>query len=451
MNFCGPADTDLPIDPNSPTPVNNTPVPRPSARDLTPLVGVVSNRSGIAPAHFLPFQAYAAKTDCVIGIRMVESASTGLVQAGYPTKNFLVKGKSASWGPQAGLICVNQGFSKLEGRDAARIEKYEALVRHCVSQGHASAGPLVLPRERLDALQDLLCRQARDQADGNQAYGNQACNKQTPGLGKRQDAPAFAITDAPNGDLVIDARGPSGTSYRFEGRLTAPLQYRIDYEGKPLQVLFPAVPKLGGEQALPTSPYRPLPLTADYDLLLVGPAMASLGADDNLPLHEVHPARAIELYSHYSRASRKDVIATSGVNPYYQKSFFDKEDKLLGNVSRRIAHMIPEINRHVVGPDAPWVVHHNADSGSPATDPASNYPATFFLPRKIGRFDEICIVEDSRTLSELITSAKAAGYHMPVNPAWSGEPGLDRNSVYRPSFRRARQKLAVNLPPRHRA
>ncbi len=432
MSFHGSAEIDHPIDPNTPTPVT-----QPGGRDLSSLLGVLENQSGIAPAHLLPFQAYAAKTDCVIGVRMVESTATGLIQAGYPTKNFLVKGKSASWGPQAGLICVNQGFSKLEDRDAARIEKFNGLVRHCVAQGHASVGALVLPRERLEALQGLLSRQA----------GNQANDQ-----GRRQDAPAFAIADTlDGGDIVIDARGPSGASYRFEGRLTAPLQYRIDYEGKPLQVLFPAVPKPGGEQAAPASPYRPLPLTADYDLLLVGPAMASLGADDNLPLHEVHPAKAIELYSHYSRASRKDVIATSGVNPYYQKSFYKKEDKLLGNVSRRIAHMIPEINRHVVGADAPWVVHHNADSGSPATDPASNYPATFFLPRKIGRFGEICVVEDSQTLSELITTAKAAGYHMPVNPVWSGEPGLDRDSVYRPSFRRARQALAVNLPSRHRA
>lgn len=100
--------------------------------------------------------------------------------------------------------------------------------------------------------------------------------------------------------------------------------------------------------------------------------------------------------------------------------FYEKEDKHLGNASPRIKQMIDLINHRLVG-NGEKVVHHNADSGSPATDVAANYPATFFLPTKLGRFDEICMIHDSKEMAELVKTAKDSGYHVPLNPLWEKE------------------------------
>lgn len=84
------------------------------------------------------------------------------------------------------------------------------------------------------------------------------------------------------------------------------------------------------------------------------------------------------------------------------------------------------------------MVHHNADSGSPATEVADNYPATFFLPAKLGRFNEISIIRDSREMAELIKTAKDSGYHVPLNPLWEKEV----TTVRRSDFTLAKNRLS---------
>lgn len=61
-------------------------------------------QTGIVPSHLVPLQEIAAQTNSIIGVRPVETVAIGLIEAGHPTKNFHIKGKSANWGPQAGLI-----------------------------------------------------------------------------------------------------------------------------------------------------------------------------------------------------------------------------------------------------------------------------------------------------------------------------------------------------------
>lgn len=99
--------------------------------------------------------------------------------------------------------------------------------------------------------------------------------------------------------------------------------------------------------------------------------------------------------------------------------------------------MIGLINQKLVG-EGERVVHHNADSGSPATEVAANYPTTFFLPAKLGRFDEISIIHDSREMAELIKTAKDSGYHVPLNPLWEKEV----TNVRRSAFTQAKNSLA---------
>ncbi|WP_242522221.1 hypothetical protein [Pseudomonas orientalis] len=102
--------------------------------------------------------------------------------------------------------------------------------------------------------------------------------------------------------------------------------------------------------------------------------------------------------------------------------------------------MINIINRKLVG-DAEQVVHHSADSGNPFTDVSANYPVTFFLPAKLGRFDEISIICDAREMAEFINTAKDSGYHLPLNPLWEKEVV----EVRRPDFIRAQNLIQLKL------
>ncbi|EPE2434472.1 type III secretion system adenylate cyclase effector ExoY, partial [Pseudomonas aeruginosa] len=57
---------------------------------------------GVPVEHALRMQAVARQTNTVFGIRPVERIVTTLIEEGFPTKGFSVKGKSSNWGPQAG-------------------------------------------------------------------------------------------------------------------------------------------------------------------------------------------------------------------------------------------------------------------------------------------------------------------------------------------------------------
>ena len=63
------------------------------------LVDRVKDETGIVPSHLAPLQDNAMTTNSIIGIRPVETVATGLIEAGHPTKDFHIKGKSANKSP----------------------------------------------------------------------------------------------------------------------------------------------------------------------------------------------------------------------------------------------------------------------------------------------------------------------------------------------------------------
>lgn len=52
---------------------------------------------GVPVEHALRMQAVARQTNTVFGIRPVERIVTTLIEEGFPTKGFSVKGKSSNW------------------------------------------------------------------------------------------------------------------------------------------------------------------------------------------------------------------------------------------------------------------------------------------------------------------------------------------------------------------
>lgn len=369
----------------------------------TALVERLRSKTGIVPSHLIKLQSIAREHRCLIGVRPVDRFATDLIEAGYPTKGFHIKGKSANWGPQAGFICVDQRFSKLENKPNL-VPKFDLQVQSCIKDGYAKKISLVLLKSRVDKLV-------------------------TAGLiflGKR---------DSHGIPVNLEAKAPSGKVYTFDvlhvyrGGEEA---YEIAYQGKAVAVLAP--PKDGAN-----------PLTADYDLFVIGPRWEDFGVQDKLPLsdvsHNVFKARRRRDYKHLPESLQREYDDPA--------VYHAREDKDVGNASLRVREMIPLINRGLAGDGEP-VVHHNADSASPATDPDANYPLTFVMPQKIGRFDMICIVHDKHELVELIVSATEAGYYVPRNPMWENEVTQVRSKSF--GFWRNMEQLnqVAGAAPRNR-
>ncbi|RTX94332.1 adenylate cyclase [Pseudomonas sp. C 49-2] len=360
----------------------------------------IREKTGMVPSHLVPLQNIAAATNTIIGVRPVETVATGLIEAGHPTKDFHIKGKSANWGPQAGLICTDQAFSKLEKfkEDApGKLTRANEQIQECIRDGHAVAVPLEISGNRLGELMKLgqITQLATNAYDGTRHFG---------------------------------ARGPSQQLYAFEGKRTSASEdsYLIFHQGKSIEVLA----KHEGGKAL----------TADYDLHMVAPHLSDFGPQDRIPIpdvaHSVFKQRIDRYRQHQPDPGSSQVPETLRADYESAAHFYQKEDPDLGNVTPRIKQMIELINQRLVG-NGERLVHHNADSGSPATEVAANYPATFFLPTKLGRFDEISIINNSKEMAELITTAKDSGYHVPVNPLWEREVvGIKRSG-----FTHAQERL----------
>ncbi|AIR63957.1 adenylate cyclase [Cedecea neteri] len=335
----------------------------------------MKDKTGIVPAHLIPLQKVASEHNCIIGVRPVDKLATALIEAGHPTKGFHIKGKSASWGPQAGFICVEQRFSKLENASPERIAKSNLQTQACITEGHAAAVPLEVSQSRLHDLfeQGLIDKLSLENASGVSH---------------------------------LRASGPGGERYAFEARRLpgcGEARYQISHQGVPLQVLAPHA--------------EARPFTADYDLLVIAPHVSELGPEDNLQVPDVSHQVFRQRLENYRTLPEHQALRGDYDNP---ASFYRKSDDEIGNASERARRMIGVLNQALVG-EGEKVVHHATDSANPVTDPESNYPATFALPHKIGRFDPLCIIENKDDLAELVLQAKNAGYHVPLNPLWEKE------------------------------
>lgn len=360
--------------------------------EMQMLVDPIKDKTGLAYKHLLPLQRLANEINCIISIRPVNKLATELIESGYPTKGFRIKGKSSSWGPQAGFICEEQRFSKLEDASVECIGKYNQQVKQCIREGHAASAELMINKKRLNSLLDK---------------------------GVIDDF-SFENTD---GICSFKAQGPSGKYYFFGAKkllYSNDETYLISHESKPIRVLAPAV--------------NALAFTADYDLLIISPHISDLGSQDNLPVPDV----AHKVFHYRVNSYHKELPSNHElIQDYYNHaSFYKKEDTDIGNTSERVRQLIDLINIKLVG-DGERVVHHGTDCSNPTTDLSTNYPATFALPIKIGRFDKLCIIDNSDELKELINEARSSGYYIKINPLW--EKDLGKINAY--SFESSRNQL----------
>lgn len=322
-----------------------------------------SHGVGIPPEHALRMQVVAKEQNTVFGIRPVERMVTTLIEEGYPTKGFSVKGKSANWGPQAGFICVDQRLSKRENRDAAEIDKLNLAVAKGMKSCAYTQVDLRISHQRIGEL-------IRD-------FG-----LESHGIGPQ---------------LLLRAEGPSGNPYEFVARQENDGLYRISRQGEQQAIQVLSNPECG------------LPMTADYDLFLVAPPIEEYGQGGR----DARPNTAVK-------------YQPLPDDPHTTMSFYDREDFTRGNITSRIRDLIDALNGTLGRGEHRDMFHHSDDAGNPVSSMGDNFPATFYLPRamehrsgnEVMQFDEVCVVPDQQSFSLLVECIKENGYHFNAHPDW---------------------------------
>ena len=103
-------------------------------------LGLNHKKQGIPEADLISLANYAREKNKIILFRPVEFIAKSLhEEKKYPTKDFNIKGKSASWGAWAGFIPIDQAYSKLASASIEQVQKYNKNVRACIKQGYAIA------------------------------------------------------------------------------------------------------------------------------------------------------------------------------------------------------------------------------------------------------------------------------------------------------------------------
>lgn len=330
---------------------------------------------GVPVEHALRMQAVARQTNTVFGIRPVERIVTTLIEEGFPTKGFSVKGKSSNWGPQAGFICVDQHLSKRENRDTAEIRKLNLAVAKGMDGGAYTQTDLRISQQRL--------------AELVRNFG--------------------LVADGVGPVRLLTAQGPSGKRYEFEARQEPDGLYRISRLGRSEAVQVLASPACG------------LAMTADYDLFLVAPSIEAHG-NGGLDARRNTAVR-------YTPLGAKDPLSEDG--------FYGREDMARGNITPRTRQLVDALNDCLGRGEHREMFHHSDDAGNPGSHMGDNFPATFYLPwameHRLGeesvRFDEVCVVADRKSFSLLVECIKGNGYHFTAHPDW--------NVPLRPSFQEA--------------
>ena len=366
-----------------------------SADFLVDLLNKLASKTGIVKRHLIPIQAVARKTQQIIAFRPVDRMSTGLIEEGYPTKGFAIKGKSSNHGPQAGLICVDQRLSKLhvtlrddDDMRQNHITTYNENVQECIKSGDAISVNLTLSQKRFEWLEN------------NGVFSIEKDHKQS-------------------GVLKLLSEG---LEYRAEKKGE---HFEISYEGEPLKVL--------------ADPVSGLPLTADYDLMFIAPKVEDLdlATEDNLPVKRVHFSDVSTMYK--ARFKEKEG------EDFTPKQFFAKQSETkgsfgqaIGNATPRIAKMIDMLNAATVGKKGNPVVHHSTDSANPHTDTASNYPLTVFMPEGFSDYSPIHIIKSADEFAKFVKQAKTHGFAVPNNPRWERKVSQARSE----NFEQAAQTIS---------
>ncbi|WGO84224.1 anthrax toxin-like adenylyl cyclase domain-containing protein [Arsenophonus apicola] len=175
--------------------------------------------------------------------------------------------------------------------------------------------------------------------------------------------------------LVLTAFSPTNQSYQFDAILNPNGAYRIEIAGKPIYVL--------------SQPEIHEPFVPDYDLLLVAPHIGDYGTLDTVVPSE-------------------------------------RNDVKLGTANQRLLKLADDIHRALDRDEQHKLIHHGSDVNNESSELTDNFPVTLFLPKVIGKYGEITVLESAEALAEFIQAAKNEDYQVPINERWQGMQNIRR-------------------------
>ncbi len=374
--------------------------------------------SGMVPAHAQQFLQVADAQNVIVMVRPVNAASTKLLAGNAAAKGMNVKGKSANWGPQVGLIAFDQRYSKLwrvvidPDRRRAEIAKYNKETIKSTTQEHpdmpgrhyAVTRPLQGVQTQRGACDVLTDPKAEDAETGVVFYCSNAFFKWQNGTKNGKDA-------FDPGAPLVAANVDAATQSRL---LEHPMLVLADDTSR-------LIPR----------PY----LTADYDLLAIGFEFEDAQCDGSAPADGGDMATC--------RPAPTDGVKNAAFDP------------LRGFISPRQKSLVADLNAAVCDNTSytgGLVTHHGPENQYPRS-PYVDYPILVFDPMQatVHGDGEVYLVRQGPPgfrdihLKRLFAEKNRMGYNLWPNPA---------SSAWRWNERRPFEMLrgydprdAANLPP----
>lgn len=202
-------------------------------------------QSGMPGLHMLAIQLVANTYNVVIGVRPVNKYAVALIEAGYPTKPYVVKNHSIKKRPSvlAGLIAISPEYSQIEESEfQTHVDQLQSAFAHDKDLRKTHC---VLSEERIHELKTFF-------GDAIQIQFLSEKNEYSISW-KRQEKTITVCAKKNNAD----------DDYTIH-----------DDKGELLQVLGKVIVNQYGEKSVK-------PVTADYDLLVICPTYSALDSQKN--------------------------------------------------------------------------------------------------------------------------------------------------------------------------
>ena len=381
----------------------------------------------------------------VIIFRSTGPWSKRWIEKGYPTKSFHVKGKSADWGPQAGLVPYEGFFSKV-GHDAGKAARGTAANDRGLQSGFAGRIPLVMTR---DEIKEAATR--KEESPERTAVDSVQAIKDSEDLLLTATRPGDAakitfVAQHRPGDGKYDIM-TFGQSVWNRNQFVVREKLKKGEPLTPLEVM--TSNEVGAHE----------PMTGDYDLFAVCPRLADYGSGAPVEIHKPglvmqdpstqqrtpHPEARFSPGTNMDKVMDPRLHTMGKVRSHHRLPIASNwnEHPDMGNLTPRLLRCINALNvamRNLTGNHpSRRRVHHNAEShrnyrfgaitGDEMEKTNDGFPLTVFQPMTLygaraaglptAWYGDVCTLE---TFAEFKTYAAAlhdAGFYVPKNWVWN--------------------------------
>lgn len=282
------------------------------------------------------FSEVADKENIVIGVRPVDVKSSSLIESGlYGSKSLLVKSKSSDWGPHSGFIPVDQKYAKKSARN--NVDKFNQASQNSLDMNVAVESPLSITDARLKELQSF---GAVSDLKFDNATGMYKANSTADGIDVDFYYQETSLEGTNGWNIYVKE---DGTLKRFN---------------------------------VMGSPESGKAMTADYDLFTIMYNNGDFGVANTLRKPKTH--------EEWKASVNYDDLSPEFKEIYDSKELYDvKGAGRLGTISDRVTELKDKVNSQLGRGKGMEMVHHGADDANPYTVTADNFPATFFVPKRL--------------------------------------------------------------------